>query len=88
MFNPHSIKKLILMRELAHLSIKKIGTSNAMFFGMFHGSFRRRVWSSKAGKVARHALAFATYPVLSGANLINGGIGAALLLLLQVESLE
>lgn len=57
-FAPRTFWYFIDRPELAHLSAD-VATSNAMFFGIFHGSMRAPRWRTGFGKIARHVSAFA-----------------------------
>lgn len=83
LFSPESIRKLMQRQEVAHLTIEKVITSNAMFFGMFHESLRHPAWASRLGKLTRHALAFISYGALSSANRVRGTIGEELVIVLR-----
>jgi 2-polyprenyl-3-methyl-5-hydroxy-6-metoxy-1,4-benzoquinol methylase len=74
-FNPRSVNKMLQRAELSSLTIERTTTTNTMYFGIFHGSFHRKSWLTAHGKMARHLIAFATYPLLTAFNRLHGGIG-------------
>lgn len=63
-FNTNSARNLVRKIGDPRVGLVDVGTSNAMIFGMFHESFHSQFWrSSLVGKMVRHTLAAALFPI-------------------------
>lgn len=50
----------------AEMDTSRCYNSKAMFFGMFHESFRGKVWATLPGKLFRHFVSFLIWPIPGG----------------------
>lgn len=72
--------------ELSSLRLERIGTSQAMFMGIFHGSAHGYLWRRPGGKLMRHALAWLSFATLSALSKVSPGVGEELVVVLERRS--
>jgi SAM-dependent methyltransferase len=82
-FTLPAFKRLALDPTLSHLRLHSVGTSQAMFMGIFHGSAHGPFWRRPIGKVLRHALAWVSFGVLSATAKVSSGVGEELVVVFE-----
>lgn len=83
-FNTRTVSGLVGKIDNKQLLIVSLSTSNAMFIGMFHGSFHTVFWkSSILGKLLRHLACFLILPLSLTANVFRHDLGEEVVLVLK-----
>lgn len=70
-YTPKAIDNLAASPQLSHLALRESATSQAMFFGIFHGSAHGEAWQRPLAKILRHALAISAFLWLTVLNRIR-----------------
>jgi hypothetical protein len=87
MFNPKSIRGVLAETARSGVTLVKVSTSNAMFFGIFHGSFHSPFWRMTVlGKMFRHLSAYLVFPVAYLVNSLRGDLGEEIYLIAEKDA--
>jgi len=81
-FTPAGMRALADDPQLKGLRLRHLGTSEAMYLGIFHESLHGARWQRPVGKLLRHALALVSWGALSVATRVRP-VGEELVVVLE-----